>query len=135
MRATQRGFGLIDALIALAILSFGLVALTRFQGRMVSQMIDAQSRSTANRFADELVSTALVDPDNLGCYTVPAAGACANATARNNTIAWAQQVSNALPGPVVATATAAGTRFTVVIGWAGKEDLEPRQLTASTDVQ
>ena len=75
----MRGIGLIDALIALAILSFGMLALTRFQGRMVSQTTEAQSRSTAMRLADELMSTALVDPANLACYTMPATGVCGSA--------------------------------------------------------
>ena len=62
----QRGMGMIDALIALAILAFGLLALTRFQGRMTSQSTDAMARQNANRLADELVSMAVLDPCWLG---------------------------------------------------------------------
>jgi type IV pilus assembly protein PilV len=134
-RRRSRGVGLIDALIALAILGFGLLALTRFQGRLTVQATDAQSRGVANRLADELISTALVDPASLACYSVPAAGACANATARANTDAWAARVQASLPGAQAPTATIAATRLTVVIAWRSKDNDELRELTAVTDVQ
>jgi type IV pilus assembly protein PilV len=131
----SRGAGLIDALVALAILSFGLLALTHFQGRLVAQTTEAQMRTTAQLFADELFNTALVDPANLACYTVPAAGTCGNAAARSNTDAWGARVLAAMPGNGSVTATRAGTRLSVVISWTGKESGEARQLTAVTDVQ
>ena len=135
-RRRTRGVGLIDALIALAILAFGLLALTRFQGRMVAQTTEVQSRATALGFADELISTALVDPANWPCYTAPAAGVCNNATARANTDAWVARVEAALPGDdAAATSTFVGTRMTVVVNWTGKESNEPRQLLVVTDVQ
>lgn len=134
-RHRARGFSLIDALIALALLSFGLVALTRFQGRLVQGATDAQSRSTANRLADELIAMALVDPGNLNCYTLPAAGVCPNAAARAATTAWSARTTAALPGATSPTATVAGTRFTVIVGWTSKTDNEGRQLTATTDVE
>jgi len=143
-RRAQRGIGLLDALIALAILAFGLLALTRFQGRMTSQSTDAQARQTANRLADELVSMALVDPGNIGCYTLPAAGACGNAAVRTNTNGWLTRVTSSLPGSATATVTAApppdpaegGTRLTIQISWTSKdESADARQLVTITNVQ
>lgn len=134
-RQASRGVGLIDALIALALLAFGLLAMTRFQGRMVAQTTEVQSRSLAIGLADELMSTALVDPANLACYTLPATGVCGNAVARANTDAWALRVEDRLPGTASATSTVVGTRLTVVLNWTGKESNEQRQLTLETDVQ
>jgi type IV pilus assembly protein PilV len=134
-RHHARGVGLIDALVALAILAFGLLAMTRFQGRMVAQTTEVQSRSVAIGLADELMSTALVDPANLACYTVPAAGSCGNAVARTRTDEWAERATDRLPGSSSAIATVTGTRLTVVLGWTGKESNEARQLTVETDVQ
>ena len=37
----QRGVTLIDAMIAMAILAFGLIGMTRMQGRMVTAATDA----------------------------------------------------------------------------------------------
>ena len=133
----QRGVGLLDAMIAMAILAFGLLALTRFQGRMVAQSTDVQNRSAALQFADQLMSMALVDPANATCYTLPAAGTCGNTASRAGTDAWKAEVedNHVLPGTVTATSTLAGTRLTVVIGWTSKESGDARQLTAATDVQ
>jgi type IV pilus assembly protein PilV len=94
-----------------------------------------QSRSVAIGLADELMSTALVDPANLACYTVPAAGSCGNAVARTRTDEWAERATDRLPGSSSAIATVTGTRLTVVLGWTGKESNEARQLTVETDVQ
>ena len=70
-RRAPRGVSLIDALIAIAILSFGLVGMTRMQGRMVTASTDAQLRTTAVQMADELLNTVLVDTTNAACYTLP----------------------------------------------------------------
>lgn len=137
-RLSQRGVGLLDAMIAMAILAFGLLALTRFQGRMMMQTTDVQTRSVALQRADELMSMALVDPANAACYTLPAAGTCANSVARAGTDNWKTAVVAALPGTVTATSTLAGTRLTVAIGWTAKDGSdvsEQRELTTATDVQ
>ena len=137
---TQRGMGMIDALIALAILAFGLLALTRFQGRMTSQSTDAMARQNANRLADELVSMAVLDPAGWACYTVPATGTCTNAAARALTTNWMTRVSTGVPGYSAATVTAlaeaAGTRITIQINWTGKDqDADARQLVTVTHVR
>lgn len=136
-RATVRGIGLIDALIALAILSFGLLAITRLQGRMVTSTTDAQLRQTAVQLADELLNTAIVDVDNAACYTLPQSGTCGNAGAKTRTTEWATRVAAALPGSVTSTvALNAGTgQMTLNIAWTGREASEARQLQVVTDVR
>jgi len=62
-----RGVGLLDAMIALAILAFGLLGMTRLQTNLVRQATDSQSRLTAVQLGDELLSTALVDAGNAAC--------------------------------------------------------------------
>lgn len=131
-----RGIGLIDALIALAILSFGLLAMTRFQGRVVGQVTEAQSRMTALQLSDELLNTALVDVGNAACYTLPASGGCGNAAARARTDEWADRVAATLPGEVTARSTiGVDGRLTVAIQWTGHETRETRALEAVTDVR
>ena len=76
-----RGVGLLDALVALALLAFGLLGMTRLQARMVAQATESQTRMTALQLGDELLNSALVDTANAACYTLPQAGACANAGA------------------------------------------------------
>lgn len=128
---------MLDGLIALAILAFGLLAMTRFQGRMVAQTTESQSRQVATQLAGELLSTVLVDGANAACYTLPQAGACANASAITRTTAWSSSVAAALPGPVAATSTLNGTgeRLTVNISWLGKDSGDTRTLEIVTDVR
>ncbi|MBL8288562.1 MAG: pilus assembly protein PilV [Rubrivivax sp.] len=133
----RRGSGLLDGLIALAILAFGMLAMTRFQGRMVAQTTEAQSRQVATQFSSELLATVLVDTANATCYTLPQAGTCANAAAATRAADWATRVAAALPGTVTSTATLdAGTgRMTVVVSWTGKDSGEARRLETVTDVR
>jgi len=136
-RGRQRGVGLIDALIAIAILSFGLLGMTRMQSRMVTAATDAQLRTTAVQLADELMSTVLVDVANAACYTKPAVGACASATAAARTTDWATRVAAALPGTVTSgvVLNAATGQFTVSIGWTGRDASDTRLMQVVTDVR
>lgn len=136
-RRPQRGISLIDALIAIAILAFGMLGMTRLQGRMVTASTDAQLRTTAVQMADEILSTALVDVSNAACYTRPQTGACANSGAISSTTAWATRVGAAFPGTVTSGVVLnAGTgRMTVTIGWTDKQSSEARQLQVVTDVR
>lgn len=135
-RRGPRGIGLIDALVALAILSFGLLALTRLQARTVAQATESQDRATAMRFGDELLNLALVDPANAACYTLPVDGACANATAKGRAADWKTRALAALPGTPSATAAlGVDGRLTVTLTWKGKESQETRTLVAVTDVR
>lgn len=134
--APERGLGLLDALIGLALLGFGMLALAGFQTRMVAQTTEAQTRAVAMQFANELLTTAFVDPSNLDCYSMPDNGLpCASTAARTNTNDWALRVANALPGPVTATSIRTGTRLEVRIDWFGKGSNDPRELTVVTDVR
>lgn len=142
-RQRQRGVSLIDGLIAIAILSFGLIGLTRMQGRMVMAATDAQFRTTAIQFADEILNTALIDNANAACYTLPATGSCSSATATATTTAWSDRVAAAFPvsGTVESTVTLGVTgpgQMTVTISWTPRDrptDDERRELRVTTDVR
>lgn len=140
-RRHQHGISLIDGLIAIAILSFGLIGLTRMQGRMVTAATDAQFRTTAVQFADEILNTALVDSDeNAPCYTVPATGTCNVATAAASTAAWSARLADALPGTVEHTVDlgeAGPDLLRVRISWTPRDLLDDarRELTVITHVR
>lgn len=133
----QRGVSLIDALIAIAILSFGLIGMTRMQGRMVSSATDAQLRTTAVGLADELLNTMLVDNANAACYTLPQTGACASAAAVARANDWAARVTATMPGTVTkgVTIDVATSRMTVSIGWTARDSSDPRLLNVVSDVR
>lgn len=136
-RATQRGIGLLDGLVAVAILSFGLLGLARFQSGMIAQSTEAQGRMAASQFADELLNTVLVDTANAGCYTLPQAGACTNAAALARATEWQLRALAALPGNDEATSVLdPGTqRFTVTLRWSGKASADRHNLQMTTDVR
>lgn len=132
-----RGFGLFDALVSLMVLSLGMLAMTRFQNRMVAQTTESTSRQVATQLAAEHLSTVLVDVKNAACYTLPQAGACANADAKTRTTEWATRVAATLPGNVATTAAlnAATGSMTLTISWTGKDNGEARTLRTVTDVR
>ena len=55
-RPRPRGFTLIETLVALLVLSFGVMGLVALQGRALQYAIDAEDRNRASLLADELVS-------------------------------------------------------------------------------
>jgi Tfp pilus assembly protein PilV len=136
-RPLRRGSGLFDGLIALAILAFGMLAMTRFQGRLMAQTTEAQSRQVATQFSSELLATVLVDTPNAACYTLPQVGACTNAAASTRASDWATRAAAALPGTVTSSATLdAGTgRMTVLLTWTGKDSNDTRRMETVTDVR
>ncbi|MEF7615454.1 pilus assembly protein PilV [Aquincola sp. MAHUQ-54] len=134
---------MLEALVAMVVLVFGLLGMSRFQAKIVQQGTDAQLRMAAIQFADRLANYALAGGvANAACYTVPAAGTCANAAAKKVASDWAAEVAAALPGTVTATSAILNGRLTVTIGWTGKgvdaaDDKEARQrrVEVVTDVR
>lgn len=137
MRRSVRGFALFDALISMAILSFGLLAMTRLQTRLLAQTNEAQSRQQATQLAAEQLSTVLVDVRNAACYTLPQTGTCANSSAITNTSSWAGRVAATLPGTVATGITLDNTTglMTLTINWTGKSTGDTRTFQAVTDVR
>jgi Tfp pilus assembly protein PilV len=124
-------------MIALVILTFGLLAMMRFQARMVTATTESQGRLTALQLSDELLTHALVDPGNVNCYTLPQVGVCASVAAKARAEDWADRAASALPGTVTTQAShnAVNGRFMVRVRWTGRESNEQRTLEASTDVR
>lgn len=122
-RHALRGFGMLEALIAMVVLVFGLLGMSRFQAKVVKAGTDGQVRLQALRMADQLANLVRIDlPANAACYTAPAAGVCGNAAARTLTDNWRAAALAALPGTATATSTlnAANGRLTIRLGWTGK---------------
>lgn len=143
--STQRGLSLIDALVALLILSLGMVALTGYQARVLAQGSDAQNRLLATRLADELLDLALIDPGaNAVCYTLPAPATCPSAAALNAASQWLKHVNDSgLPLATGFSPTATlspNGRLTVNLKWRGRivaqgVGSEDHEITRSTDVR
>lgn len=94
----QIGSGLIESMLSIVILCFGILGLARFQVNMLVQSTDAQYRLVATALAEELLAMVRVDLANAPCYTNPVQGACSSPFAASQTKAWADRASKAIPG-------------------------------------
>jgi type IV pilus assembly protein PilV len=136
----QRGVGLLEALIALAVLAFGMLAMTRFQTRLIGAGTEAQNRLLAMRFGDELLNLVRVDTDNVACYTIPQ-GTCASPSAESAREKWLTDVQASLPLSQTPTAQISGNQLTVTINWSAKATrsdetaLAAHQAQVTTDVR
>jgi prepilin-type N-terminal cleavage/methylation domain-containing protein len=55
-RRPARGFSMIECLVSMSMLGFGLLELVSFEGRLIGQGTEAQHRMTATLLADELLN-------------------------------------------------------------------------------
>lgn len=134
-RTGQHGFGLFEAMIALVILSFGLLGMTRLQARMVAGTTEAQQRLAAQQLVDELLARALIDTANSACYTLPASGSCGSTAARTGTNTWGTDVGAALPDGAATSTLNVNGRLVVAVTWTGRESGATRTLEVTTDVR
>jgi type IV pilus assembly protein PilV len=88
----QRGFALIEALIALLIFMLGTLGLVGLQASMTRANSSAKFRADAANLASDLVGTMWTDAPNLASY----ATASCNAYAR--CAAWENRLQARLPG-------------------------------------
>jgi type IV pilus assembly protein PilV len=146
-RRRQAGFGLFDALVALAILSIGLLGLTRLQARSLSFGTEADQRVRAVQLGSELLGTAMIDATNVQCYKLPTPGSCTSGSASEYVEDFVDRVAQTLPdGEVTVSYDSTTRRMTLVITWTGKgsredgaetedgEDERTRRMEASTYV-
>lgn len=100
----QRGFTLLETLVAIVIFSVGLLGIVALQARTVQMSVDGEDRNRAALLADEVVAA------------MWSSGTASLSTADVN--AWAARVSAALPG-ATGTVSAPDTDgvVTVSITW------------------
>lgn len=147
-RSRQRGIGLIDALIAVSMLAFGLLGLSRMQARLVAQSSESQVRLAATRAASELMGFVQIDGSNVGCYVLPEPTGCASTVASTGAARWKASALALLPTHAGTVATVKSTldastgRFQVVLTWPAKGsrlgdqlNTDTHKLTVATDVR
>jgi type IV pilus assembly protein PilV len=126
MRKLQTGSAVIEGLTAITVFSIGILGLIGLQANVLEHNAQAQFRTEASYFAQEIIGLALADSANATCYTAnPSAGPCSNAAAETVAGQWVERVQAVLPGatatPPRVTYAADGT-FSVTIQW--KRDSE-----------
>lgn len=86
---------LLEVLIAILIVSFGILGIIGLQANSIALTSDARYRVEAGALADRLIAEMWVNPANVASYTYAGVGNPPAAAA-----AWVGDVQNALPGAV-----------------------------------
>lgn len=113
---TQRGFSLVEVLVAVVIFALGVLGLVRLQATAVKMSTDARQRAEATFLADQLVARMLIsDPATAASFNHRAGGTapCAPSGAPSTNLVlleWLGQVTATFPR------AAAGEQQVVVTG-------------------
>jgi type IV pilus assembly protein PilV len=119
----QKGFILLEALVAVAIFAFGFLALMGMQAASIKQATQAKYRNDAAFLANQIISQIMVDQNNFAAY----GGATATKTA------WQTQVGATLPnGTGTVDVVAAERTVNVTVKWhAANESVDHQYVTSS----
>lgn len=129
----QRGSSLIEALIALLILSVAILGLIGLQANLLRIASQAQYRLEASLLAQNIAGMISVDAANAGCYALVAASAlpCPVGSSQGaaQAEAWREEVLAALPNATEPSiAVAADRTATVTLAWKSPKDPAFRNL-------
>jgi type IV pilus assembly protein PilV len=134
MPKRQSGFGLIEVLVAVIILAFGMLGLLGLQTKAMSLNQSSLQRSQATALTDDILDRLRTDKANAraGRWNTGLTDAASSITGANlyeiDLRDWKQQVEALLPAGA-ASVTVNGTTVTVVIQW---EDVHGRDAQGAS---
>lgn len=144
----QRGFTLLEALVAILIFSFGILALIGLQAVAINDVRDAKFRADAAFLANQIVGLMWSDdPDNnlanyalntggANCVFNGGAAAPGGSRAAINLNDWGTQVSQTLPGSTAAQRqiliNGASREVTVTLCWQAAQDVTSNTYRSHT---
>lgn len=109
----QSGIMLVEALVSVLLLSFGILGLIALQANMAAHHTDAKYRAEASFLADQLLGQMWVDQANLVSYAI-SGGVCTQSYAECTD--WLNKVGRQLPGGS-ASVVLDGTAVTITVTW------------------
>lgn len=130
----QKGFTLLEVLIALLILAIGILGIAALQFQALRFNHDSYLRTQISITAAEIIDQIRLNSANAGDYVDnyiigDATGACdltIAANAANDLACWRQQLIRVLPAGskanIVSAVTANGTEYTVNMIWEDREN-------------
>lgn len=126
-KAYQQGSALIEGLIAILVLSIGILAMLQYQVTTLRDNNQAAKRVNAVMYANELLAVAEAETSlaNLSCYNWSEAtsSTCSEVKIKNFVNNWAERVKTSLPGAnqsghmPIASYDTATKRLTITIKW------------------
>lgn len=123
----QKGFLLIEALIAILIFSLGVIALMGLQSISIGNAIHGKYRTDASYLVNAVVAQMMVDKNNVSNY---ADGATTPTTRR---LEWNTEVAATLPNGS-SNITINGSAVTVVVSWRNPDEASSHNYKAIAQV-
>jgi len=131
IQLAQRGFGLVESLVALVVISVGMIGIAVLYGQGLRASVTALDRTRAVNLASDMADRIRANRRGEGGYNTGSAADrdcdpgdnkdCTSAEMANHDLwRWRTQVGNTLPGPGTGTvAYAAGSppTYTITINW------------------
>lgn len=132
----QKGYVLLESLVAMLLLTVGMLGVIGLQARTIAVNTQSQQRMQASLYASELVGLASADPVNAGCYAVLASPSadCSSYKASSLAAKWAEAALNGLPNSEVATSLAADGTFSVTLQWKRDQEATTHNYVLTTRV-
>jgi type IV pilus assembly protein PilV len=121
IRATMRGFSLIEVLVAMTIFAFGILGMLGMQARAIAYSSDAKYRTDATLLTDALINDIWVNRANIANYAYTGSG-----TAPAVMQPWLTEVQSTLPKGG-ASVTVNATQVTVSVTWQPPNDASGAQ--------
>lgn len=134
MYIRQTGGALIEALLAMLILTIGVLGLVAMQANLLNHSSKARIRLQASLLANELASMAMADNTNANCYVIPTSSqsGCGSPVAKSYTDTWIEEVNSALPNATTAATLNSDGTFTVRLFWAlPQENIQHNHILTS----
>lgn len=125
----DRGFVLLECLIAILVFSFGVLSIMSLQANSIAVVRDSKFRSDAGLLANQIIGRMWSDRANLASYQLNGTSAdCAtgsNSSSNAKVTAWLADMQSVLPQTVGVRqkiAVTSDAMVTVTICWAGPQD-------------
>ena len=118
-----RGFTLVEALVALLVISIGLLGIAAMQLTSLRSNHSSSLRSQATLLAYDIVDRMRANQNaaNNGAYDIALSATAAGGTvAGDDLVRWKQNLTNTLPagkGAVARSGAGSATKFTVTVQW------------------
>lgn len=118
-KKTQTGFSLLEALVALVILSIGLLGLAGFQYKVMRNSEIARARAIVSYFSEEMIGNAATDPDNITAKYTVSEKECTENTESSFCNNWKSRLTAEVPNlaNISASYVSSTGAYTITISW------------------